>query len=115
MMTDASLSSRLPGPPFTFLSNHAHVLIELANDPDVLLRNVAERVGITERAVQRIVAELEEAEILRRYREGRCNHYEIDRSQPLRHSIEQHCTVGDLLDMVLSADASKRQLTASAG
>lgn len=87
--------------PWTFLTNHAHVLLCIARDPSVRLRDVAEQVGVTERAVQRIVAELEEAGYLRRQREGRCNRYEVDLDIPLRHPIEQHCPVADLVEMVL--------------
>lgn len=85
------------GQHWTFLTNHSHVLVLLAGEPDLRLRDVAERVGITERAVQRIVADLEEADILTRSRDGRRNHYEVHREKALRHSIERHRTVGDLL------------------
>ena len=85
---------------WTFLSNHSHVLICLTRDPLVRLRDVAEAVGITERAVQRIVADLEDAGVLTRTRDGRRNHYEINRELPLRHLVESGCTVADLLGMV---------------
>lgn len=88
------------GTGWTFLTNHSHVLILLAREPDLRLRDVAERVGITERAVQRIVADLEEAAILTRSRDGRRNRYEVHTRQPLRHTIEAHCTVNDLLKIV---------------
>lgn len=67
------------------------------------LREVALRVGITERAVQRIVAELEASGVLKRTRAGRQNSYEIDCNVPLRHSLESHRTVGDLLRAMLSS------------
>ena len=89
------------GPAWTFLSNHAHVLICLAEDPQLPLRDVAQRVGITERSVQRIVSELEAGGYLVRSREGRCNRYTLRRTQPLRHPIEMHRRVGDLIEMVL--------------
>ena len=89
-----------PSAPWTFLTNHSHVLICLAEDPEMRLRDVAERVGITERAVFRIVADLEEAGVITRHREGRRNQYEVHGGQPLRHVIEQHRTVGDLLGLV---------------
>lgn len=85
---------------WTFLTNHSHVLICLARDPLLRLRDVAVEVGITERAVQRIVADLEEAGIITRTRDGRRNHYEVHRSVPLRHPVEAGCTVRDLLAMV---------------
>ncbi len=85
---------------WTFLTNHSHVLILLSREPDLRLRDVAERVGITERAVQRIVADLEEASILTRSRDGRRNRYEVHASRSLRHAVEAHCTVDDLLKLV---------------
>lgn len=85
---------------WTFFSNYAHVLVCLADDPSARLRDVADRVGITERAVQRIVSQLENATVLAKEREGRRNHYRIDMDCPLRHPLESHKTVGSLLKMV---------------
>ena len=82
---------------WTFLTNHSHVLICLAGEPTLRLRDVAARVGITERAVQKIVADLEAAGVLRKIRDGRRNHYEIDSARPLRHPVEAHRSVADLL------------------
>jgi DNA-binding transcriptional ArsR family regulator len=100
---------RIPVPPpdphpagWTFLTNHAHVLLCLTEEPQPPLRDVARLVGITERSVQRIVADLEEGGYLVREREGRRNRYEVRRTLPLRHPIEQHRRVGDLIDMVLA-------------
>jgi predicted ArsR family transcriptional regulator len=86
---------------WTFLSNYAHVLVCLAEDPSARLRDVADRVGITERAAQRIVGHLEDANVLTKAREGRRNYYCIDLNCPLRHPLETHKTVGSLLKMVL--------------
>jgi len=86
---------------WTFLSNYAHVLVTLAEDPSARLRDVAARVGITERAAQRIVGQLEQAGVLTKERTGRRNHYHIDASRHLRHPLEAHTTVGSLLHMVL--------------
>lgn len=85
---------------WTFLSNHSHVLVLLAQNAKLTLREVAQDIGITERAVQRIVAELEEAGYLERHREGRQNHYQIHLDKHLRHPIESHRTIGDLLDLM---------------
>ncbi|MEM9348178.1 MAG: winged helix-turn-helix domain-containing protein [Planctomycetota bacterium] len=85
---------------WTFLTNHSHVLICLALEPDMRLREVAQKVGITERAVQKIVMELEEGGVLVRKRVGRRNHYTIKEGRALRHPVEGHRQVGDLLDMV---------------
>ena len=85
---------------WTFLSNHTHVLVLLARDPDALLRTVAAEVGITERAVQRIVGELAESGYLHIERVGRRNHYRIVDRLPLRHPVEANTTVRDLLQLL---------------
>jgi len=90
------------GQSWTYLTNHSHVLICLAEDPTTRLRDVAQRIGITERAVQMIVTDLENAGVLIRHREGRRNRYEILPDKPLRHPVEAHRSVRDLLDMVKS-------------
>jgi DNA-binding Lrp family transcriptional regulator len=82
---------------WTFLTNHAHVLLCVAADPDVRLREVAARVGITERATQRIVAELEAEGYLSHEKVGRRNRYEVHASLPLRHPLEDHLEIGALL------------------
>lgn len=87
--------------PWTFLTNHAHVLIHIAEEPAARMRDIADRVGITERAVQRIVRELEEAGYIERLKEGRRNHYRVTASQPLRHPIERHVKTSALLALVL--------------
>jgi len=76
------------------------VLLCLYRDPDILLREVAIEVGITERAVQKIVAELEDAQVVKRTRVGRRNHYMIRERSKLRHPIESHRSVADLLEFV---------------
>lgn len=85
---------------WTFLTNHAHVLLCLARSPELRLRDVAVVVGVTERAVQRIIADLEEAGYLTRSRHGRQNQYEIEQDLPLRHAVEAHQTVRGLIRMV---------------
>ena len=85
---------------WTFLTNHSHVLLCLAASPDMKLREVAVRVGITERAVQKIVAELAGAGVLERHKVGRCNHYRVDGRIPLRHPVEAHRKVADILRLV---------------
>ena len=88
-------------PSWHFLSNHAHTLICLADDPEARVRDVADRVGITERAAMRIVKHLEEAGIITRQREGRRNRYVIHAHRKLRHPLESHCSVGLLLALAL--------------
>jgi DNA-binding MarR family transcriptional regulator len=86
---------------WTFLTNHTHVLLCIAREPEVRMRDVAALVGITERAVQRIVADLEEAGYIERSRSGRRNRYKVRLDLPLRHPIERHRRVAALLDLVL--------------
>ncbi|MDX2167905.1 MAG: winged helix-turn-helix domain-containing protein [Deltaproteobacteria bacterium] len=89
--------------PWTFLTNHAHVLLCVARDPEARIRDLATAVGITERAVQRILTELEEAGYLQRERDGRRNRYTVRASLPLRHPLEGHCTIGSLITLVNDA------------
>ena len=91
----------MAGPFWTFLTNHARVLLCLAEEPDLRLREAAERIGITERAVQRIVTDLEDAGVITRTREGRRNHYTINKEARLRHPSDAHVMVGDLLRLWL--------------
>ncbi len=94
-----------PAPPsagWTFLTNHAHVLFCIAIDPEVRLRDVAARVGITERAVQRIVTDLQAEGYLTVSKEGRRNRYQLHSERPLRHPIERHLTAKTLIDLVLA-------------
>lgn len=89
-----------PTKGWTFLTNHAHVLIALHTEPDLVLREVAIRVGITERAVQRIVQDLEDEGFIRRQKVGRKNQYEVRTKEALRHPIESHRKIGDLLNLI---------------
>lgn len=82
------------------MTNHFLVLLCIAEDPAIRMSDVAERIGVTERAVQGIVGDLEEAGYLRRSRVGRRNHYEIHAEMPLRHLRTQHKQLGDLLDAI---------------
>jgi len=103
--TGASDGSATGG--WTFLTNYAHVLLCLAEDPEMRLRDVAERVGITERSVQSIVHELEEAGAVTKQRVGRRNRYELHPEHQLHHPVEAHCVVGDLIDMVRRSKRKK--------
>ncbi len=82
---------------WTFLSNHAHVLLCVAADPDRTLHDIAERVGITERGVQLILADLIAEGYLERERVGRRNHYKIHPEGRLRHPLEAHHRIADLV------------------
>lgn len=82
---------------WTFLTNHAHVLVCIAEQPDIRGRDIAARVGITERAAQAIVADLVSEGYVTRTRDGRRNRYEVLADAPLRHPLEHDHTVGELL------------------
>jgi hypothetical protein len=86
-----------PRSGWTFLTNHAHVLVCIAEEPDARGRDIAARVGITERAAQAIVADLVADGYVTRTREGRRNRYEINPDAPLRHPLDAPHTVGELL------------------
>jgi DNA-binding MarR family transcriptional regulator len=92
---------------WTFLTNHAHVLVCLSKAHHDTLREVAQCVGITERAVQRIVADLEAAGIITREKEGRRNTYQVNPKAHLRHELEAHKTVGELMEMVKSGEPTE--------
>ena len=82
---------------WTFLTNHAHVLVCLAEEPDIRGRDIATRVGITERAAQAIVADLVSEGYVVRTKEGRRNRYTVNADAPLRHPLEHEHTIGELL------------------
>jgi DNA-binding Lrp family transcriptional regulator len=82
---------------WTFLTNHGHVLVCIAGDSEIRVRDIAERVGITERAAQSIVNDLVEEGYISRHRVGRRNRYEIHADRPLRHPVEHEHSIGDLL------------------
>lgn len=85
---------------WTYLTNHSHLLACLARDENMSLREVATQVGITERAVLHLVADLVEAHVVTRTRVGRRNHYVINRDAPMRHPLMAGATVGDLVDLL---------------
>ncbi len=82
---------------WTFLTNHAHVLGCLAEEPDIRARDVAVRVGITERAAQSIISDLVAEGYVTRFKEGRRNRYVVHPEAPLRHSLDSGHTIGELL------------------
>lgn len=96
---------------WTFLTNHAHVLLCIAADPEVRLRDVATSVGITERATQRIVMELEEDGYLDRERVGRRNRYRLHTEQPLRHPMDRPLRVRELITLLSHETPAKRPAT----
>jgi predicted transcriptional regulator len=92
---------------WTFVTNHTQVLLCLAHNPDVRLRDVAETVGITERAAQRILADLVEGGYVDRIRVGRRNRYAINRGGAMRHAAQFGQEVGPLLDLLETEDGAE--------
>lgn len=88
------------GPGWTFLTNHTHVLVVLTRDPMSRIRDIADEVGITQRAVQRILAELTAEGVLRIIKHGRRNEYRINGRKKLRHPLESGKRLNDLLGLV---------------
>ncbi len=87
---------------WTFFTNHAHVMVLLSQYSDMVLREVALKVGITERAVQKIVADLEETGFIIKEKIGRSNHYKLILDKPLRHPIEAHKKVKEVINLITS-------------
>ena len=87
-------------PRWTFLTNHFLVLIAIASNHDLRVRDIAARVGITERATQAILSDLVQAGFVERIRVGRRNRYKIRRSATLRHPLAAETRIGDVLDVL---------------
>ena len=85
---------------WTLFSNHGHVLVCLARDSEARLRDIAADVGITERAVQKIVRDLQESGMISVSKHGRRNRYRIHKRVTMRHDLEAHCTLGELIRFV---------------
>lgn len=85
---------------WTFLTNHSQVLLGIAQNPDVRLKDLAQHVGITERATQRIVVDLVEAGYVKRLRRGRRNHYVINPKAEMRHTAQEGQPIGQLLNLL---------------
>ena len=90
-------------PSWTFLTNHAHVLIALKRDPSTRVRDLAKLVGITERAVHQILTDLEDGKVIQRVRTGRRNRYRINPKVQLRHPLEADHRVSELLTLAYPA------------
>jgi DNA-binding IclR family transcriptional regulator len=97
-------------PGWTFLTKHGQVLVCIARDPAVRLREIGERVGITERAAHRIVAELADAGYITRKRNGRRNHYTINAHLPLPDTLAREQNVGQMLEILTATHAADRRV-----
>jgi DNA-binding MarR family transcriptional regulator len=95
------------GGSWTLLTGHGHVLVEIARDPEARIRDISAAVGLTERSVQAIVADLEAAGYLTRTRRGRRTKYTVNRDSLFRHSAQEGLRVGPLLDLLISEDVSQ--------
>ncbi|GLK09199.1 helix-turn-helix transcriptional regulator [Streptosporangium carneum] len=91
---------------WTFLTHHARVLLEIARDPESRLRDIAQSIGITERAVQGIVADLHEAGYLAIERVGRRNRYHLNLERGFRHPSEAHAPVRALVELFAAFEVS---------
>ena len=96
-------------PDWTFLTNHAQVLVCVANDPGARLRDIGQRVGITERAAHRIVVDLTAAGYITRQRNGRRNQYTINAHLPVHDPIAREQNVGQLIEVLTAPQRSERQ------
>ena len=94
------MSSRNTETGWHFVTNHTQVLLCISTNPDSRLRDIAARVGITERAAQRIVADLVSEGYVMRHRTGRRNHYAINREKEMRHPAQFGYEIGPLLDLL---------------
>jgi len=96
-MNDSSEKAESLSYGFTFFTNYAHILLLIAKTSDVRMRELAQEVGITERAVQRIVEDLTASGYLSVTKEGRRNRYTVQTELPLKHNLTEHRSVGDLI------------------
>ena len=97
------------GSGWDFLTNHAHVLLCVAEDPGIRLRDIAAAVGITERGAHKVLSELVDEGYVLRERHGRRNRYKVKPELPLRHPLVQDREVGDLLKVLRRPERSARQ------
>jgi DNA-binding transcriptional ArsR family regulator len=100
---DQQQKSSPPVPSWDFLTNHAHVLLCVAHDPGIRLRDIAAAVGITERAAHRILSQLVEEGYVLRERQGRRNRYEVVAGRPMRHPLVEQREVGELLEVLIGS------------
>jgi DNA-binding IclR family transcriptional regulator len=95
--------------PWSFLTNHARVLVCIAHDPGVRLRDIAERVGVTERTAYGIVTDLADAGYIIKEREGRRNRYQVQTHQPLPESTARETSIGEVLDLLVDRPAATKR------
>jgi len=101
-MSGAENDESSPRSQWTIFSNHAHVLVCIVRNPEERVREIADKVGITERAVQRIIGDLEEGGVIVRERVGRNNRYTLSLDKPLRHPLEANTTIAEVIRVIES-------------
>jgi DNA-binding MarR family transcriptional regulator len=94
------MSSEDGNQTWRFLTNHTQVLLVIARNPDLRMREIADLVGITERAAQRIIKDLTDADYLESTRVGRRNHYSVNGKTNMRHPAQENQQVGELLELL---------------
>ena len=93
--------------PWRFVTSHTQVLLRIARNPEIRIRDVAQLTGITERAAQRIIADLVEAGYVERTRVGRRNRYVVKTDLKMRHPLQQTHEIGELLDLLLDQESAE--------
>jgi DNA-binding transcriptional ArsR family regulator len=101
-------------PPWDFLTNHAHVLLCVAEDSGIRLRDIAAAVGVTERSAHKVLSELVEEGYVLRERHGRRNRYRVKPELPLRHPLVREREVGELLEALRRPERAARGASAGA-
>jgi hypothetical protein len=94
---------------WSFLTNHARVMLCIAYDPDARLRDIASTLGITERRAYGIVTDLAEARYIVKERDGRRNRYKIQHHRPLREATNRERTIGEMLDLLGATNTRRRR------
>ncbi len=100
-----------PRPPWTFLTNHGHVLVAVARNPNMLVHDIAETVGITQRGTLHILADLERAGYIHRTKLGRRTHYTVEKHEHFRHPFIAHQEIGALLDIFSATQLEETENT----
>ena len=95
-------------PAWSFLTNHARVLVWIAHDPGMRLRDIATTLGITERSAYSIVTDLTEGGYVVKHKDGRRNRYQIQLHRPLREGVTQERTIGEVLDVLVASKSRRR-------
>jgi len=106
---ETSASEQRPSGSWVFLTNHAHVLLCIVRDPDSRVRDIAQEVGITERAAQRILADLIGEGYATSTKVGRRNRYQVNPAGHLRHPVFRHLSIGPLLDVLNTGEPGREE------